>query len=183
MTFWVTLLVVVVLVSVFGVVLYNRLVQARNRVDNAWGQVDVQLKRRYDLVPNLVETVKGYASHEQETLEAVVEARAAAQAATDPAAQAEAENVLTGALRQLFALAESYPELRAAPNFADLQTQLSDTENRIAVSRQIYNDSVLTYNNAVQTVPTNLVAGLGGFDVRPFFEAGERVDEPPAVEF
>jgi LemA protein len=183
MTFWVTLLVVVVVVGVAGVVLYNRLVQARNRVDNAWGQVDVQLKRRYDLVPNLVETVKGYASHEQETLQAVVEARAAAQAAPDPAAQAKAENVLTGALRQLFALAESYPELRAAPNFADLQTQLSDTENRIAVSRQIYNDSVLTYNNAVQTVPTNLVAGLGGFDVRPFFEPGERVDEPPAVEF
>lgn len=176
-------LIVLALVAILGVVLYNRLVQLRNRVDNSWAQVDVQLKRRYDLIPNVVETVKGYASHERETLEAVVEARNAAQAAEGPQAQAEAENVLTDALRRLFALAEAYPELRAAPNFAELQTQLAETENRIAVARQIYNDSVLTYNNAVQTVPTNLVAGLTGFRVRPFFEAGAEADAPPAVEF
>lgn len=176
-------LIVLALVAILGVVLYNRLVQLRNRVDNSWAQVDVQLKRRYDLIPNVVETVKGYASHERETLEAVVEARNAAQAAEGPEAQAEAENVLTGALRRLFALAEAYPELRAAPNFAELQTQLAETENRIAVARQIYNDSVLTYNNAVQTVPTNLVAGIAGFRVRPFFEAGAEADTPPAVEF
>lgn len=176
-------LIVLALVAILGVVLYNRLVQLRNRVDNSWAQVDVQLKRRYDLIPNVVETVKGYASHERETLEAVVEARNAAQAAEGPEAQAEAENVLTDALRRLFALAEAYPELRAAPNFAELQTQLAETENRIAVARQIYNDSVLTYNNAVQTVPTNLVAGLTGFRTRPFFEAGTEADTPPAVEF
>lgn len=180
---WIWIVVALVVLLGLGVLIYNRLVQARNRVDNAWGQVDVQLKRRYDLIPNLVETVQGYASHEQATLDAVTEARAAAQAASGPAEQAQAENALTGALRQLFALAEAYPELRAAPNFADLQTQLSDTENRISVSRQIYNDAVLSYNNAVQTVPTNLVAGLGGFKVRPYFEADERADEPPAVQF
>jgi LemA protein len=178
---WVLLAIAVV--AILGVVLYNRLVQLRNRVDNAWAQVDVQLKRRYDLIPNVVETVKGYASHERETLEAVVEARNAAQAAEGPEAQAEAENMLTGALRRLFALAESYPELRAAPNFAELQTQLAETENRIAVARQIYNDSVLTYNNAVQTVPTNLVAGVAGFKTRPYFEAGSEADTPPTVEF
>lgn len=177
------LLIIVVVLAVLGVVLYNRLVQLRNRVDNSWSQVDVQLKRRYDLIPNVVETVKGYASHERETLESVIEARKAAQEAEGPQAQAEAENMLTGALRRLFALAEDYPELKAAPNFADLQTQLSETEDRIAVSRQIYNDSVLTYNNAVQTVPTNLIAGLTGFRVRPFFEAGTEADTPPAVEF
>lgn len=178
---WVIIAVVVLVLLV--VFIYNRLVQARNRVDNAWGQVEVQLKRRYDLVPNLVETVKGYASHERETLEEVVQARNAAQEASGPAEQAEAENVLTAAIRRLFALAEAYPDLKAAPNFADLQTQLSDTENRIAVSRQIYNDSVLTYNNSVQTVPTNLVAGLTGFSTRPFFEAGDEAESPPQVQF
>jgi LemA protein len=177
------LIIALVLVAILAVVLYNRLVQLRNRVDNAWAQVDVQLKRRYDLIPNVVETVKGYAAHERDTLEAVVTARNAAQAAEGPAQQAEAENVLTGALRRLFALAESYPELRAAPNFAELQTQLAETENRIAVARQIYNDSVLSYNNAVQTVPTNLVAGVAGFRTRPFFEAGEEADTPPTVDF
>ncbi len=178
---WILIALAVLVVAV--IVIYNRLVQARNRVDNSWSQVDVQLKRRYDLIPNLVETVKGYASHERDTLEAVVEARAAAQAAEGPQAQAEAENILTAALRQLFALAEAYPELRAAPNFADLQTQLSDTEDRIAVARQIYNDTVLTYNNAVQTVPTNIVASLTGFRIRAYFDAGPGADETPRVEF
>ena len=174
---------VVVLLIVVVVGLYNGLVGSRNRVDNAWSQVDVQLKRRYDLIPNLVETVKGYASHEQQTFERVIQARNAAQAAQGPAEQAEAENFLTGALRQLFALAEAYPELRASENFQQLQAELSDTENRIAVSRQIYNDTVLTYNNKVQQVPTNFVASIFGFDAREFFEAGEEVDQAPAVEF
>ena len=174
---------VVVLLILVVVGLYNGLVGSRNRVDNAWSQVDVQLKRRYDLIPNLVETVKGYASHEQQTFERVIQARNAAQAAQGPAEQAEAENFLTGALRQLFALAEAYPELRASENFQQLQAELSDTENRIAVSRQIYNDTVLTYNNKVQQVPTNFVASIFGFDAREFFEAGEEADQAPAVEF
>jgi LemA protein len=173
----------VVLVIVVVAAMYNGLVRSRNRVDNAWSQVDVQLKRRYDLIPNLVETVKGYAAHEQETFERVIEARNAAQAAQGPAEQAEAENFLTGALRQLFALAEAYPQLRASENFAALQGELAETENKIAVSRQIYNDTVLTFNNRVQQVPTNLVASMFGFDAREFFDAGEEAGEAPAVEF
>jgi LemA protein len=174
---------VVVLLAVIVVGIYNALVRDRNRVDNAWAQVDVQLKRRYDLIPNVVETVKGYASHEQQTFERVTQARSAAQAAQGPAEQAQAENFLTSALRQLFAVAEAYPELRASENFAGLQAELSETENRIAVSRQIYNDTVLTYNNRVQQAPTNLVASMFGFGAREFFEAGEGAEEAPAVEF
>lgn len=174
---------VVVLVLVVVVVIYNGLVRDRNRVDNAWSQVDVQLKRRYDLIPNVVETVKGYATHEQQTFERVTQARSAAQSAEGPADQAEAENFLTSALRQLFAVAEDYPELRASENFQGLQAELSETENRIAVSRQIYNDTVLTFNNKVQQVPTNIVASVFGFSEREFFEAGEEAEEAPAVEF
>ncbi len=174
---------IVVLLLVVVVAIYNGLVGSRNRVDNAWSQVDVQLKRRYDLIPNLVETVKGYASHEQQTFQRVTEARSAAQSAQGPADQAQAENFLTSALRQLFAVAEAYPELRASENFQGLQTELSETENRIAVSRQIYNDTVLTFNNKVQQVPTNIVASMFGFGAREFFEAGEAADEAPAVEF
>jgi LemA protein len=173
----------VLLLVLIVVGLYNGLVGSRNRVDNAWSQVEVQLKRRYDLIPNLVETVKGYAAHEQQTFERVIAARNAAQAATTPGEQAEAENILTGALRQLFALAEAYPELRASENFQNLQNELADTENKIAVSRQIYNDTVLTYNNKVQQVPTNIVASMFGFDPREFFEAGDEAQEAPAVEF
>lgn len=180
MELWIAAVAVLVFL---GIILYNRLVQLRNRVDNSWAQVDVQLKRRYDLVPNVVETVKGYATHERETFESVVEARNAAQAAEGPEAQADAENMLTSALRRLFALAEAYPELQAASNFAALQEELSETENKIAVARQIYNDSVLRYNNAVQTVPTNLVAGMTGFEPRPFFEAEMEAETPPAVDF
>jgi LemA protein len=179
---WIIVTVVVVLIVVV-VAMYNGLVRDRNRVDNSWAQVDVQLKRRYDLIPNLVETVKGYASHEQQTFERVTEARSAAQSAQGPAEQAEAENFLTSALRQLFAVAEAYPELRASENFQGLQAELSETENRIAVSRQIYNDTVLTYNNKVQQVPTNLVASAFGFDEREFFEVGEEADQAPQVEF
>jgi LemA protein len=143
----------------------------------------VQTKRRYDLIPNLVETVKGYATHERETFERVIQARNTAQAATGPADQAQAENLLTGALRQLFALAEAYPELRASENFQGLQAELSDTENKIAVARQIYNDAVLTYNNAVQVAPGNIIAGIFNFGTREFFDAPEQAAEPPKVEF
>ena len=179
---WILIGIAVVLVA-WLVVAYNSLVGARNRVDNAWSQIDVQLKRRYDLIPNLVETVKGYASHEQQTFERVTQARSAAQSAEGPAEQAQAENFLTSALRQLFAVAEDYPELRASENFAGLQAELSETENRISVSRQIYNDTVLTNNNKVQQVPTNFVASIFGFDERQFFDAGEGAEEAPAVEF
>ena len=176
-------LIIIVVLLVLGVFIYNRLVQSRNRVDNAWGQIEVQLKRRYDLIPNLVETVKGYASHEKETFERVIEARSQAQAASTPGDQAQAENFLTGALRQLFALAEAYPDLKASTNFSQLQAELSETENKISISRQIYNDTVLTYNNQVQMVPSNIVASLTGFTTREFFDAPDVADEPPRVEF
>ncbi|CAN5778981.1 MAG: LemA family protein [Acidimicrobiia bacterium] len=174
---------IVALLLVWALVIYNGLVSKRNRVDNSLGQIEVQTKRRYDLIPNLVETVKGYASHEQQTFERVVQARNAAQAATGPAEQAQAENFLTGALRQLFAVAEAYPELRASENFQRLQTELSDTENKIAVARQIYNDSVLTFNNSVQVAPSNIVASMFGFKIREFFDAPEEASEPPRVQF
>lgn len=180
---WIITLAVIGLLVVVFVAIYNSLVRDRNRVDNAWSQVDVQLKRRYDLIPNLVETVKGYASHERETFEQVTRARQGAETAQTPGEQAQAENFLTQALRQLFAVAEAYPELRASENFQSLQQDLADTENKIAVSRQIYNDTVLTYNNRVQQIPTNIVASLTGFRVREFFEAGEEAEEAPVVEF
>ena len=165
------------------VLLYNRLVTLRNRVQNAWAQVDVQLRRRYDLIPNLVETVKGYATHERETFEAVTNARARAQAAQGPAEQAQAEGILGQALGRLFAVAEDYPDLQADENFRELQDELAETENRIAVSRQVYNDTVLTYNNAIQTIPGLLVAGPLGFTQRAFFEAEEATREAPRVAF
>jgi LemA protein len=179
---WIVLGVIALLI-VFLVVLYNRLVTFRNRVDNAWAQVDVQLKRRYDLIPNLVETVKGYAAHERETFEAVTRARAAAQGAQGPAAQGAAEGILSQALGRLFAVAEAYPELQADENFRQLQTELAETENRIAVSRQVYNDTVLTYNNAIQTVPGVFLAGPFGFTKKDFFEVEEGAREAPQVAF
>ena len=163
---WIILGVVALLVVAL-VLFYNRLVRLRNRVENAWAQVDVQLKRRYDLIPNLVETVKGYASHERETFEAVTNARAAAQSATGPAEQGAAEGLLSAALGRLIAVAEAYPELQADENFRQLQEELAQTENRIAVSRQVYNDTVLTYNTAIQTVPGVFFAGpLGLLEAR-----------------
>jgi LemA protein len=181
---WVLILVGFLLVLVILVItLYNRLVRLRNRVDNAWAQVDVQLRRRYDLIPNLVETVKGYAAHERETFEAVTQARARAQAAQGPAEQGAAEGLLGQALGRLFAVAEAYPELQADENFRQLQDELAQTENRIAVSRQVYNDTVLTYNNAIQTVPGVFFAGPFGFAKREFFELEGEAREAPRVAF
>lgn len=175
--------VVAVLVAVWAVGTYNKLIKRRNRVDTSWSQVEVQLQRRLDLIPNLVEIVKGYASHERETFEQVTLARGASNSASTPAGQAQADNFLTAALRQLFAVAEAYPELRATENFQRLQQDLSDTENKIAISRQIYNDTVLTYNNTVQQIPTNFIAGIGGFESREFYDANPDADEAPTVEF
>jgi LemA protein len=172
-----------VLVALAVVLVYNRLVRLRNRTENAWSQVDVQLRRRYDLIPNLVETVKGYATHERATFEEVTRARTAAQQATTVAEQGQAENLLTAAIGRLFAVAEAYPELRASDNFRDLQRQLEETENRIQVSRQVYNDTVLTYENARETVPTNLVASTFGFGPREFFEIETAAREAPRVQF
>ena len=174
---------VVVLLLIAAVVLYNRLVSLRNRVENAWAQVDVQLKRRYDLIPNLVETVKGYAAHERGTFEAVTEARAAAQGARTPAEAGQAEGILSQALGRLFAVAEAYPELQADENFRQLQSELAETENRIAVSRQVYNDTVLTFNNAIQTFPGVVIAGPFGFSAREFFETDEAERAAPRVDF
>lgn len=184
MTVLIVLVVVLLLLGLLLAWLYNRLVRFRNRVDNAWAQVEVQLKRRWDLIPNLVETVKGYASHERETFEAVTEARTRAQQAGTPAEAAQAEGILGAALGRLFAVAEAYPELQADENFRQLQTELAETENRVAVSRQVYNDSVLTYNNAIQTFPGLVVAGPFGFTAREFFEVEDQAQrEPPRVEF
>jgi LemA protein len=182
---WVIVIVVVlVLIALLLVGLYNRLVRLRNRVDNAWAQVEVQLKRRWDLIPNLVETVKGYAAHERETFEAVTNARVSAQKAQGPAEAAQAEGILSQALGRLFAVAEAYPELRATENFQQLQAQLSETEDKVAVSRQVYNDTVLTYHNAIQTFPGALFAGPFGFTMREFFEVEDEAQrDAPVVDF
>jgi len=178
------ILAVVALVVVLFVVLYNGLVRSRNQVDNAWSQVDVQLKRRLDLIPNLVETVKGYASHEKSTFEAVINARSAAMAAAPtPGAQGQADNVLSGALRQLFALSEAYPDLKANQNFLAMQEELTSTESRVAYARQFYNDSVLGYHNKLDTFPTVLVAKMGNFPRREFFEAEDAARTAPTVKF
>jgi LemA protein len=178
------LIVILVLIGIALVVLYNRLVQFRNRVDNAWAQIEVQLKRRWDLIPNLVETVRGYAAHERGTFDSVTQARARAQQAQTPAETAEAEGILGAALGRLFAVAEAYPELQADENFRQLQDELAGTENRIAVSRQVYNDSVLTFNNSVQTFPGLVIAGPFGFTVREFYEVEEGAQrEAPVVDF
>jgi LemA protein len=183
MTWLIVLAVLLVIVAIAVVVIYNRLVRLRNRTENSWAQVDVQLRRRYDLIPNLVEAVKGYASHERGTFEEVTQARTAAQQAQGVAQQAEAENALTAAIGRLFAVAEAYPQLRATENFQQLQNQLSEVEQNIVVARQVYNDTVLTYDNALQTVPTNVVAGLFNFSPREYFEAEGAAREAPSVQF
>jgi len=169
--------------AVTVVFLYNRMLVLRNRVDNAWAQIDVQLKRRYDLIPNLVQTVKGYAAHEQSTFEQVVKARQAAMGASAVKEQGEAENMLSSTLKSLFAIAEAYPELKANENFMMLQEELAGTESKIAYARQFYNDSVLHYNNGIQMFPANLLAGIFAFTPRESFEVEESVKEAPQVRF
>ena len=179
----IVIVVLVVLIGLFFWLGYNGLVKRRNQVDNAWSQIDVQLKRRHDLIPNLVETVKGYAAHERGTFEAVTQARANAINAQSPAEQAQAENVLSGALKSLFAVAEAYPDLKANQNFLNLQEELTATEDRIAYSRQFFNDSVLSYNNSIQTFPRNLLAGMFNFEKREFFDAEPEASGPVQVQF
>src|SRR5213080_123128 len=174
---------ILVLLVFFFIGMYNSLIRLRVQCDNAWADIDVQLKRRYDLIPNLVETVKGYAAHERGTFEAVTAARTAAQQAQTVAEQAQAENVLTAALGRLFAVAEAYPQLRATENFQQLQAQLSDVEQNIAVSRQVYNDTVLSYDNALETFPTNVIAGMFHFNPREYFQTEEATREAPRVSF
>jgi LemA protein len=179
----IVVVVIVVVVGLFFWLGYNGLVKRRNQVDNSWSQIDVQLKRRHDLIPNLVETVKGYAEHERGTFEAVTAARANAINAQGAQAQAQAENVLTGALKSLFAVAEAYPDLKANQNFLNLQEELTSSEDRIAYARQFYNDSVLTYNTKIQQFPTMLIAGMFHFEKRDFFDAAPEDTETPQVQF
>jgi LemA protein len=175
--------VLAVFIALAVIALYNRLIMLRNRVDNAWAQIDVQLKRRYDLIPNILETVKGYASHERETLERVTEARNMAMSATGVAQQGQAENMLTGALKSLFALAEAYPDLKANQNFLQLQDELTNTEGKIAYARQFYNDSVMSFNTAIQSFPANVIAGMFGFAARDYFEVEPAATAVPQVRF
>lgn len=171
------LLVVIVLIAT-----YNRLVTLRQRLKNAWAQIEVQLKRRYDLIPNLVSTVKGYATHERETFEQVTKARTTAIGAQTVQEQAGAENMLTGALRQLFAVAENYPQLKADTNFRQLQEELTNTEGKIAFSRQFYNDTILKYNTAIQSFPTLLIAGMFGFHQEVYFNLDDEAEARKAVK-
>lgn len=176
------IVVVVVLIAII-IGLYNNLVSLRNRVDNAWAQVEVQMQRRLDLIPNLVETVKGYAAHEKSTFEEVTRARTACMNAKTPAETAQADDMLTGALKSLFAVSEAYPDLKANQNFLDLQQQLRDTEDKISYMRQSYNDTVMRFNNAIQTFPGNLFAGAFHFEKRESFEAARAAAAAPHVSF
>ena len=179
----IAVIVIVVVLVIAAIALYNNLVKLRNMVDNAWAQIDVQLQRRLDLIPNLVETVKGYASHERGTLDEVTEARAAVANAGTPAGKMEADNMLTGALKSLFAVAEAYPDLKANANFQQLQAELSSTEDKISYMRQSYNDTVMKYNTAIQTFPAVLFAGMMGFSQRESFDAAAGSDVAPKVQF
>ncbi len=185
---WTLVIVIAVLavLLVWVLTIYNGLVAMRQRVSQAFADIDVQLKQRHDLVPNLVETVKGYAAHERGTLEAVVQARNAAIGAQGPAAQAAAENMLTGALRQLFALSEAYPDLKANANFQQLQSEITDIENKLAAARRFFNNAVQEYNTGIEQFPAALFAGTFGFAPREFFDVGEdrrMLDQAPAVKF
>ena len=174
---------VIVLLVLFFVLVYNSLVTMRMRIDNAWSQIDVQLKKRYDLIPNLVETVKGYTKHEKTVFESVTKARANALGAQTVSEKAKAEGQLSQALKSIFAVAEAYPTLQASANFKMLQEELSGIESKIAYARQFYNDSVMSYNTSIQTVPTNIVAGMFGFIARDFFKAEEGERENVKVQF
>jgi len=183
----ITLLVLLGIAAIFvlwAIAIYNGLIRTRNEIDNSWAQIDVQLKRRSDLIPNLVETVKGYASHERETLEKVIQARNMAVSAKNIDERMEAENMLTGALKTLFAVSEAYPDLKANTNFMALQEELTSTENKVAFARQFYNDRVLSFNNQRETFPSNIVAGMFNFQSRPYFEVVELAQrEAPRVAF
>lgn len=184
-TGWVLLGVVVVIV-IWAISIYNSLITMRQRTNQAFADIDVQLKQRHDLIPNLVETVKGYASHERGTLEAVIQARNAAMAAPGVEQKVAAENVLSGALRQLFALSENYPNLKANANFQQLQSDLSDIENKLAASRRFFNNAVQEYNTGIQQFPASLFAGMFGFAQRTFFDLGEtraQLEQAPSVKF
>jgi LemA protein len=174
---------VLALFALVLILLYNGLITARNRTNNAWSQIDVQLKKRYDLIPNLVETVKGYAKHERAVFTEVTKARAAMAGAKSVAEHAKASNMISDALKSLFAVAENYPQLRASENFKMLQEELSGVESKIAFSRQFYNDAVLDYNNKLQTFPSNVVAGAFGFKQREYFEAPEAERKAVKVKF
>lgn len=177
----------IVLIVIFVIGIYNRIVALSQRTNQAFADVDVQLKQRHDLIPNLVETVKGYASHEKETLDAVITARNAAQTANGPAAQGAAEGMLGAALGKLFALAEAYPDLKANENFLELQRELSDVENKIAAARRFFNSAVQEFNTAIQQIPGNLVAPLGNFKEKEFFEvpadSRDQIEAAPDVKF
>ncbi|WP_367312935.1 LemA family protein [Demequina zhanjiangensis] len=180
---WIVL-IVVVLVVVWAVAQYNGLVRLRNLVQESWRQIDVELQRRHDLIPNLVETVKGYAKHERATLEEVTQARASAAApGSSPAEQAQQENVLTAALGRLFAVAEAYPDLKANQNFLQLQQELTNTEDRVAAGRRFYNANVRSLNTKIETFPTNVIAGAFGFQRAEYFETTEAAREVPGVQF
>ncbi|MCX8052960.1 MAG: LemA family protein [Armatimonadetes bacterium] len=173
----------IVLIVIWIIASYNRLVSLKNRIDNAWAQIDVQLKRRYDLIPNLVETVKGYASHEKEVFEKVAAARSAMMQAEGVESQAQAQNQITQALKSLFAVAEAYPELKANENFMELQQELSNTENKIATSREIYNDIVASFNTMIQSFPSSLISSSFGFRPREYFPMEDTARETPKVSF
>ena len=179
----IVILVILILLVGWVVGVYNTLIQARNKVKDQWAQIDVQLKRRFDLIPNLVETVKGYASHEKTTLEDVIKARNTYVSATTPEGQMQADGELTQAISKLFALSEAYPDLKANTNFQELQKELTETEDKIQYARQFYNDEVMKYNNKVQMVPSNIVAGIFGFKTEAFFEANEKEKENVEVKF
>ncbi len=177
------LIALAVVVVLWVLVLYNGLIRSRNRVEAGWSQIDVQLQRRYDLIPNLVETVKGYAAHEKETLDRVIQARNAGMNAQGPVQQAQAENAITGALKSLFALSEAYPDLKANQNFLALQEELTGTEGKIAYARQFYNEEVRSYNTKTQTFPAALIASRFGFKQREYFEADDTSRGPVKVDF
>ena len=183
MKWWIILIIVLVLIIFWAISVYNSLVALRNRVKDQWAQIDVQLKRRFDLIPNLVETVKGYTKHESETLEAVIKARNTYVSATVPEEQMKADGELTQAISKLFALTESYPDLKANTNFQALQQELTETESKIAAARQFYNDTVMVYNNKVSMVPSNIIASLFKFNKEAFFEANETERQNVQVKF
>ena len=183
MNWIIVLIIIVVLLALWMMGVYNNLISLRNKVKDQWAQIDVQLKRRFDLIPNLVETVKGYAKHESETLENVVKARNSYTTAATPEEQMKADGELTQAISKLFALSESYPDLKANTNFQQLQSELTETEDKIQYARQFYNDEVMKYNNKVEMFPSNIVANLFKFNKETFFEANEKERENVQVKF